>query len=119
MELTKDEQAILDGRDGPEKAKLMEIMVMFGEAFGATKFVDLGGAPHSNLYPGAAYLGSLIDMLQQCAQAGLKSYAPYTVNPRPYDVYNVQHNPTDMQLIYESYTEQARLDWVHSMWPAS
>ena len=49
MELTADEQAILDGKEGPEKAKLMKIMVMFGEAFGATKFVDLGGAPHSNL----------------------------------------------------------------------
>jgi hypothetical protein len=86
MKLTADEQAILDGKEGPEKAKLMKILVMFGEAFGATKLVDLGGAPHSNLYIGAPYLASLIDMLQQCAEAGLKAYAPYTVNPRPYDV---------------------------------
>ena len=45
-------------------------------------------------------------MLDQCAKAGLKSYAPYTVNPSPYDVYNVNNNPTDMQLIYEGYVEQ-------------
>ena len=114
MELTDEEQAILDGKDGEEKAKLMKIMVKFGEIFGAKKMVDLGGAPHSNLYIGAPYLASLIDMLQQCADAGLKSYAPYTVNPRPYDVYNVQNNPTDMGLIYQGYPEQMRLDWVHS-----
>lgn len=114
MELTADEQAILDGRDGPEKAKLMQIAVKFGETFGATKLVDLGGAPHSNMYTGAPYFGALIDMLLECADAGLKSYAPYTVNPRPYDVYNVQNNPTDMELIYEGYPLQAKLDYMHS-----
>ncbi|NIP14562.1 MAG: DUF521 domain-containing protein, partial [Akkermansiaceae bacterium] len=76
--------AILDGKEGPEKAKLMKILVVFGNTFGADKLVDLGGAPHSNLYPGAPYLGSMIKMLDECAKAGLKSYAPYTVNPRPY-----------------------------------
>ena len=114
MQLTADEQAVVDGSEGPEKAKLMKVLVRFGETFGATKLVDLGGAPHSNLYIGAPYMASLIDMLQQCAEAGLKSYAPYTVNPRPYDVYNVQNNPTDMELIYQGYPEQMRLDWVHS-----
>lgn len=114
MELTDEEQAILDGKDGPEKAKLMQIIVKFGETFGATKLVDLGGAPHSNLYIGAQYLEPIINLLEECANAGLKSYAPYTVNPRPYDVYNVQNNPTDMQLVYEGYPLQMKLDWVHS-----
>jgi hypothetical protein len=114
MELTDEEQAILDGKDGEEKAKLMKILVQFGETFGATKLVKLGGAPHSNLYIGAPYMESLIDMLNECADAGLKSYAPYTVNPRPYDVYNVQNNPTDMELIYQGYPLQMKLDYVHS-----
>ena len=83
MKLTKEEQAILDGSKGPEMAKLMKIQLVFGNTFGAEKLADLGGAPHSNLYPGAPYLGSLIKMLAECAKAGLKSYAPYTVNPRP------------------------------------
>ena len=114
IKLNDEEQAVLDGKEGPEKAKLMKILVMFGEAFGATKLVDLGGAPHSNLYIGAPYLESLIDMLNVCADAGLKSYATYTVNPRPYDVYNVQNNPTDMELIYQGYPLQMKLDYVHS-----
>ncbi len=81
MTLTQEEQDILDGNDGEEKAKLMKILVAFGNAFGAEKLVDLGGAPHSNLFVGAPYMSSMIDMLDQCADAGLKSYATYTVNP--------------------------------------
>lgn len=89
MKLTKEEQAILDGKDGEEKAKLMRILVTFGNTFGAEKLVDLGGAPHSNMFIGAPYMKSMIKMLDECAKAGLKSYATYTVNPRPFDLYNV------------------------------
>jgi predicted aconitase len=114
MTLTKEEQATLDGKDGPEMAKLMKIQVLFGNTFGADKLVDLGGAPHSNLYPGAPYLGSMIKMLDECAKAGLKSYAPYTVNPRPYDCFNVQNTPEEMKIVYEGYPLQKELDWVHA-----
>ena len=100
--------------EGPEMAKLMKIQVVFGNTFGATKLADLGGAPHSNLYPGAPYLGSLIKMLDECAKAGLKSYAPYTVNPRPFDCFNVQNNVKEMQIVYEGYPLQHDLDWVHA-----
>jgi predicted aconitase len=113
MKLTKEEQAILDGKDGKEKAKLMKILVTFGNTFGAEKLVDLGGAPHSNMFIGAPYMSSMIKMLDECAKAGLKSYAPYTVNPRPYDVYNVQNNAKDMTMVYEGYKLQWDLDYVH------
>jgi predicted aconitase len=113
MKLNKEEQAILDGKDGEEKAKLMKILVTFGNTFGAEKLVDLGGAPHSNMFIGAPYMSSMIKMLDECAKAGLKSYATYTVNPRPYDVYNVQNNAKDMTMIYEGYSLQWDLDYVH------
>jgi hypothetical protein len=113
MKLTREEQAILDGKDGEEKARLMKILVKFGNTFGAEELVELGGAPHSNMFIGAGYMASMIKMLDECARAGLKSYAPYTVNPRPYDVYNVQNNVKDMELIYEGYPLQKDLDYVH------
>ena len=72
MTLTREEQAILDGKDGEEKAKLMKILVIFGNTFGADKLVDLGGAPHSNMFIGAPYMSSMIRMLDECAKAGLK-----------------------------------------------
>jgi predicted aconitase len=91
----------------------MKILVTFGNTFGAEKLVDLGGAPHSNMFIGAPYMKSMIRMLDDCAKAGLKSYAPYTVNPRPYDVYNVQNNALEMEMIYEGYSLQWDLDYVH------
>jgi predicted aconitase len=114
MTLTEEEQGILDGKEGEEKAKLMKIVVAYGNAFGAEKLVDLGGAPHSNMYIGTEYMKSMIAMFAECADAGLKAYAPYTVNPRPYDLYNVNNNVADMEQIYEGYKLQRELDWVHA-----
>jgi predicted aconitase len=114
MPLTKEEQDIMDGKKGPELAKVMKSIVVHGSAFGATKLVELGGAPHCSLYTGSDYMKPMIDLFQECADAGLKTYAPYTVNPRCYDAYNVNNNATDMQIIYESYRLQRDLDWVHA-----
>ena len=76
MKLTKEEQAILDGQDGQEVAKLMKFLVVYGKTFGAEQLVALGGAPHSNMFIGAPYMKSMIKMLDEYAKAGLKSYAP-------------------------------------------
>ncbi len=50
----------------------MKILVLFGNTFGADKLVDLGGAPHSNMFIGGPYMSSMIKMLDACANAGLK-----------------------------------------------
>ena len=114
MPLTTEEQDIMDGKQGPELAKVMKIVVAHGNAFGAERLVNLGGAPHCSLYTGTDYMAPMIKLFQECADAGLKTYAPYTVNPRCYDLYNVNNNATDMQLIYEGYRLQRDLDWVHA-----
>jgi len=113
MKLTKEEQDILNGSKGKEMAKVLKIIVEHGNAFGATKLVDLGGRPHSSLYFGTGYMKSMINLLKECADAGLKSYAPYTVNPRPYDIYNVQNNAKDMLFIYEGYALNREVDYIH------
>ncbi len=40
MNLTDDEKALLDGRDGKAKQKALELLVRYGEALGAQRFVD-------------------------------------------------------------------------------
>ena len=114
MPLTKEEQDIMDGKKGPEMAKIMKIVVAHGNAFGAEKLVDLGGAPHCSLFTGTDYMGPMIKLFQECADAGLKAYKSYTVNPRCYDLYNVNNNEKDMQMIYEGYRLQRDLDWLHA-----
>ena len=60
MPLTQEEQAIMDGKKGEVLAKVMKIVVAHGNAFGAEKLVDLGGAPHSSLFTGQDYLLPII-----------------------------------------------------------
>ena len=114
MDLTQEEQDIMNGSQGEVLAKVMKIVVAHGNAMGADKLVKLGGAPHSSMYFGTDYMASMIAIFDECAKAGLKAYAPYTVNPRPYDVYNVNNNPTDIEIIYDGYKLQRDVDYVHS-----
>lgn len=119
MPLTKEEQGILDGSKGELMAKIMKIIVAHGNAFGADKLVELGGAPHTSMYFGTSYMEPLVKIFDECAKAGLKPYAPYTVNPRPYDVYNVNNNAKDIELIYEGYALQREVDYIHSRFGAA
>ncbi len=84
MTLTREEQDILDGKKGAALAKVMKTVVAFGNAFGAAKLVDLGGAPHSSVFNAPPFMKSLFVVFTTCAVEGLKSYAPFTVNPRPF-----------------------------------
>ena len=43
MELTKEQQALLDGAKGPTMAKVMRTLVQYGEIFGAEKMVPVTG----------------------------------------------------------------------------
>ena len=40
MKLTDDEKEMLDGRKGKARQKAMELLVRYGEALGAERFVD-------------------------------------------------------------------------------
>jgi predicted aconitase len=65
MELTKQEQAMLDGKEGYAVRKSMEILVALGEIFGAKSLIDVGsvqvaGVSYHNLGDaGLEFLNSL------------------------------------------------------------
>ena len=63
MKLTDSEQAMLDGRSGKAKQKAMELLVRYGEALGAERFVDttnVAGVPgQSNLFLERHYKSAL------------------------------------------------------------
>ena len=112
MTLTQEEQDILDGKQGDALAKVMKTVVAFGNAFGATHLVELGGAPHSSVFNAPPFMQSIIDVFNTCADEGLKSYAPFTVNPRPFDLYNVETTPEEQAMVFEGYPLQPELDHV-------
>ena len=112
MKLTKEEQDIMDGKEGEAKAKVMKTVVQFGNTFGATHLIKLAGNPHTSLYNAPPYMKSIIDILVTCADEGLKSFAPFTVNPRPYDLYNVQTTTEEMNMAFNGVSYQPQLDHV-------
>ena len=48
MILTDKQQQILDGKQGEVMAKVMKTLVMYGDAFGAEKMIDVTGK-HNHL----------------------------------------------------------------------
>ena len=44
MNLTSQQQALLDGAKGPAMAKVVKTLVMYGECFGAERMVPVTGA---------------------------------------------------------------------------
>ena len=53
---------------------------------------------------------SMLKIFQKCADAGLKSYAPYTVNPRPWDLYNIELSSKEATMALDGYKYQNWLD---------
>jgi hypothetical protein len=113
MKLTREEQDILDGKQGPELAKVMKTVVEHGQLFGATELVELGGAPHSAMFSAPDYMDSCLTIFERCADAGLKAYAPYTINPRPWDLYNEEISSKEATMALDGYKLQNRLDKLH------
>jgi len=113
MTLTAEEQDILDGKKGKVLAKVMKTVVEYGQVFGADKLVDLGGNPHTVLMFGNAAVAPIMDIFNECADAGLKAYAPYTIDPRPNDLYNLETEPEMQYKIQQMFDLQDEMEMVH------
>lgn len=89
LKLTDEEQGIIDGKQGELLQKIMQTVVNYGELFGATKLVDLDAAPHLAMSWGNDTVLPFIKIFEECAEAGLTTYAPFTCNPKPMDHKNL------------------------------
>ncbi len=86
MELTHEQQQILDGAKGDTLAKVMKTLVMYGNVFGATKMVPVT-SKHNHLVTsfGLKALGPVYDMMNQLIEAGAVSTQTFSADPRPLD----------------------------------
>ena len=93
MELTLEQQEILEGKQGPTMAKIMETVVMFGDIFGAPKLVKVTHDDgHLVTSFGIKLLKPLFSTMEQINEAGIKTKGHFTVDPRPIDYENVKCN---------------------------
>jgi hypothetical protein len=114
MTLTQEEQDILNGSKGPVMAKVLQSIVRHGELFGADRLADCGGRPHSSLYTGGPWVSPVLEMFEEIADAGLKSFAPYTVNPMVIDLYTAGRDPEKRKMELDGFPLQGRLIQVHT-----
>ena len=114
MTLTQEEQDIINGSQGEVMAKVLKTIVRHGELFGAERLADCGGRPHSSLYTGSPWVTPVLEMFEEIADAGLKSFAPYTVNPMVIDLFTVGRDPVKRSMELEGFPLQGRLIEVHT-----
>jgi predicted aconitase len=111
IELTQEERDILRGRQGPVLQRVMETVVLYGEALGAEKLVDIDGNGHFVIAYAIPGIAPSMEMLDELVAAGLKTKTPFTLDPKPpLDFENWWLNPAQVQLLEEMYEDQERYD---------
>ena len=86
MKLTDEQQKILDGSQGETLAKVMKTLVMYGEAFGATKMVPVT-SKYNHLVTsfGLGLLEPVYELMNQLLETDAVSKQQFSVDPRPLD----------------------------------
>jgi len=86
MYLTDEQQAILNGSKGDTMAKVMQTLVLYGDAFGADKMVPVT-SKYNHLVTsfGLKMMGPVFDLMQKLIDAGAVSGQQFSVDPRPVD----------------------------------
>lgn len=99
MQLTGEQQAILDGAQGETMAKVMKTVVMFGDMFGAKRLVPVTHqSGHLVTSFGIGLLKPLYKTMDELIEAGIKVQGDFTVDPRPIDYKNVKCSPLEKLL---------------------
>ncbi len=111
MILTQDEQEILNGNQGPTLQKAMRTMVLYGEALEAERFVDIDWGGHFSIPFALPGVGPRLEMLDELAEAGLKTTHPFTLDPRaPADFETLGVTPEQKELFLDMLRDQPAYD---------
>lgn len=109
MKLTMEEQEILDGKKGEPMQKAMKTIVAYGSLFGAEKLVDLDHAPHIAMSWGSNVVEPFLKIYEQFAAAGIKTYAPFTSDPKPFDLERLNPGPEKEKIVRLTYRNDGKL----------
>ena len=82
MQLTKEQQAILDGHEGVVMANCLRTLVEYGKAFDAPRLVPIKSAHLTGSFKIFFYT-AYYEIVRQLVDAGIKVKVPTTLNPRP------------------------------------
>jgi len=107
MKLTREEQEMLDGKNGDAVQRAMELLVAVGECYGAERMVPVASAHLVAANPVNAGKGGT-RFIKEMAEGGGKFVVPTTTNPISFD----QWMWREMGYSEELYQEQVSLSGV-------
>jgi len=96
MQLTPEQENILNGKEGETKAKMMETIVRLGDMFEAPRLAKVTHKEgHLVSSFGIGLLVAMYPLMDKMIAAGVKAPEGFTVDPRPYDFKNVKCDPLE------------------------
>lgn len=111
MQLTKEQQELLDGSRGEIMAKVMKTLVAYGDAFEAERMVPVTSEyGHTVISFGLGIMKPVYELYDQILTEGELSRQPFTADPRPVDKKNVPSNPVQNLLFDIMYSQQERYE---------
>ena len=111
MELTREQQDILNGSEGEVMAKVMKSLVMYGETFGADKMVPVTSEyGHTVISFGIGVMKPVYDLYDQLIEAGALSRQKFSADPLPLDKNVPSSFLQDLIFKHFMYSQQGRYE---------
>jgi len=111
MQLTPEQQALLDGKEGEIMAKIVKTLVMYGEAFGAERMVPVTSKyGHTVISFGLEVMKPVYDLYDKLIAAGLPEGQKFTADPKPLDPKVPSSLLDDLVFKKIMYTQQERYE---------
>lgn len=110
MELNKELQAIADGKSGETMKKILNTLVMYGEAFGAKRMVKLTGPMnHCVIATGTITWKPVFNLMQKLIDEGALPQTKFTTDPKGYEK-KVPAGPLARLMFKIIFSQQKRLE---------
>jgi predicted aconitase len=111
INLSKEEREVLQGEHGPTLQKVMKTLVLYGEALGAERLVEIGGGGHMVISWAMPGISPSLDLLDELISAGLQTTFPFTLDPKaPLDFENLDLRPDQEAALTQLFIEQEAYD---------
>ena len=113
IELTREEEEILEGKQGATLQQIMKTLVIYGEALGAERLVKITGKGHFVISPCIPGISPSMEMLDELVAANLKTRYPFTLDPAaPLDYENWWLSSVQIEGLDRMYRAQKNYDEV-------